>query len=123
MPRSRASWELPLTIRRVNVHLPRLVLYGRAACHLCDDAREMLGALLEERASRGLLLPAVEERDIDADEALQRRYALTIPVVAVDGRELELVTGPLQLRRFLAETLDSAEAAPGTADAAAGAPE
>ena len=108
-----ASGRLPPTIRTVNAPLPRLVLYGRAACHLCDDAREMLGALLEERAARGLPLPAVEERDIDTDEALQRRYAFTIPVVALDGRELELVTSPARLRRFLAETLDGAASAPG----------
>jgi hypothetical protein len=99
----------------VNAPLPRLVLYGRAACHLCDDAREMLGALLEERASRGLPLPTVEERDIDTDDTLQRRYAVTIPVVAVDGRELELVTSPAKLRRFLTETLDGAGAMTGAA--------
>ena len=97
----------------MNAPLPRVILYGRAACHLCDDAREMLGALLEERAAGGLPLPAVEERDIDTDEALQRRYAFTIPVVALDGRELELVTSPARLRRFLAETLDGAASAPG----------
>ena len=93
--------------------MPRLVLYGRAACHLCDDARGMLAALLEERAARGLPLPTVEERDIDTDDDLQRRYALTIPVVAIDGRELGLVTSSAGLRRFLAETLDGADAAGG----------
>jgi hypothetical protein len=105
----------------VNAPLPRLVLYGRAACHLCDDVREMLGALLEERAARGLPLPTVEERDVDTDEALQRRYALTIPVVALDGRELALVTSPAKLRRFLAETLGGADTAPGTSGAETGA--
>jgi hypothetical protein len=106
----------------VNAPLPRLVLYGRSACHLCDDVREMLGTLLAERAARGLPLPTVEERDIDTDEALHRRYALTIPVVALDGRELELVTSPAKLRRFLAETLDGAGTGTGGAGDAAGVP-
>jgi hypothetical protein len=79
----------------------------------------MLGVLLEERAARGLPAPAVEERDIDTDAALQARYAFTIPVVAIDGRELELVTSAAGLRRFLAETLDGAGAAPGAAPGAA----
>jgi hypothetical protein len=90
----------------VNAPLPRLVLYGRAACHLCDDARVLLGLLLEERAARGQPVPHVEERDIDADPALQRRYAFTIPVVAIGGQELELVTSLATLRRFLAGALD-----------------
>jgi hypothetical protein len=68
--------------------LPHLVLYRRDACHLCEDARSMLDALLADRAARGLLVPQVEERDIDADEELHRRYAFTIPVVALRDREL-----------------------------------
>ena len=97
---------LPPTISVVTAPLPPLVLFGRRACHLCDEARAMLDALLADRASRGLAAPPVEERDIDADEALHGRYAFTIPVIAVDGRELELVTSAAKLRRFLAETLD-----------------
>ena len=92
----------------VTAPLPSLLLFGRRACHLCDEARTMLDALLADRAARGLAAPPVEERDIDADDALHRRYALTIPVIAIDGHELELVTSAAKLRRFLAEALDGA---------------
>jgi hypothetical protein len=50
------------------------------------------------------------ERDIDTDEALHRRYAFTIPVVAFGGRELELATSPAKLRRLLEDVLDGAAA-------------
>ena len=92
----------------VTAPLPSLLLFGRRACHLCDEARTMLDALLADRAARGLPVPPVEERDIDADEALHRRYALTIPVIAIGGHELELVTSAAKLRRFLAQALDGA---------------
>lgn len=88
--------------------LPDLVLYGRPGCHLCDDAHQVLHALLAERAAGGLPVPTVLERNIDEDEELHRRYAFTIPVVAVGDRELELATSPAKLRRLLDETLDGA---------------
>jgi glutaredoxin len=55
-----------------------LVLYGRAGCHLCDDARAVL-----ERVGQPF-----EEVDIEADDALLARYVERIPVVALDGAEL-----------------------------------
>ena len=90
--------------------LPVLYLYHRAGCHLCDDARATLALLLADRGSRGLSAPAVVERDIDIDEDWQRRYALTIPVVALGDRELELATSPAALRRLLEDALDGATA-------------
>ncbi len=66
----------------------------------------MLDALLADRVSRGLPVPPFEERTIEDDEALQRRYALTIPVVTFGGHELELATTAAKLRRFLAQALD-----------------
>ena len=90
--------------------LPDLVLYRRDGCHLCDDARVTLELLLAERAARGLPAPAIRERDIEADEDLHRRYAFTIPVVALGGRELELATSPAKLRRLLEDALDGTPA-------------
>jgi glutaredoxin len=58
-----------------------VVLYGRAGCCLCDDAREVLERV---RAARPFVL---EERDIEADEALHAAYLERIPVVTIDGRE------------------------------------
>lgn len=91
--------------------LPDLVLYGRPGCHLCEDARAALDALLAERQASGLSTPPVREVSIEGDDELQRRYGLTIPVVAIGGRELELATSPAKLRRLLAAALDPAPAA------------
>jgi glutaredoxin len=55
-----------------------LVLYGRAGCHLCDDARVVLARIGHP----------FEEVDIESDDALLRRYLERIPVVALDGEEL-----------------------------------
>jgi glutaredoxin len=58
-----------------------VVLYTRAGCCLCDDAREVLE---RARAEHPFLL---DERDIEADEALLRNYLERIPVVTIDGEE------------------------------------
>ena len=57
---------------------PRLVLYGRPGCHLCDDARAVLQRIGEPFA----------EVDIESDDDLHKRYLERIPVVALDGQEL-----------------------------------
>jgi len=59
-----------------------VTLYGRPGCHLCDDARVVL-----ERVRRDTPFELVE-RDIEADDALLRRYLERIPVVAIGEREL-----------------------------------
>ena len=82
-----------------------IVLYSRPGCHLCEDARAVLDALLADRAARGLPTARLVERNIEEDADLQRRYMLVIPVVAVGGRELELATSPAKLGRFLADAL------------------
>lgn len=87
--------------------LPDLVLYARSGCHLCEETRAALEAILADRAARGLLAPTLQERDIEADETLHRRYAFTIPVVALGDREVELATSPAKLRRLLSDVLDA----------------
>ena len=57
---------------------PRLVLYGRAGCHLCDDARAVLERVGEPFA----------EVDIETHDALLAAYLERIPVVAVDGEDV-----------------------------------
>ena len=59
----------------------QVVLYTREGCCLCDEAREVL---LRVRAQRPFVL---EERDIEADDALLRAYLERIPVVTIDGVE------------------------------------
>ncbi len=87
--------------------LPDLVLYARAGCHLCEETRTVLEALLQDRAARGFARPRLVERDIEADPALHDRYALVIPVVAIGDQEVQLATSPARLRRLLADALDA----------------
>ena len=60
---------------------PRVTLLGKPGCHLCDDAREIVNAVVAE-------FPAVEfeERSILDDAELLDRYAEEIPVVLIDDR-------------------------------------
>jgi glutaredoxin len=59
-----------------------VTLYSRPGCHLCDEAREALARVREQAAF------ALEEVDIESDDALHVRYLERIPVVALDGEEL-----------------------------------
>ena len=90
--------------------LPDLILYGRPDCGLCDEARDLLRALLAERAAIGLPTRTLQEIDIDTDPALQREFFATIPVVELGGRRLETVTSAAKLRRLLADVLDATAA-------------
>src|SRR5215213_6900602 len=54
--------------------LPDLVLYARPQCSLCDEAREAVELVLADRRARGLAVPELVERDIEADPDLHRRY-------------------------------------------------
>jgi glutaredoxin len=58
---------------------PRVLLLGKPGCHLCDDAREVVGRVAGE------LGVAWEERDITASEEDTRLYWDQIPVTFVDG--------------------------------------
>lgn len=86
--------------------LPDLILYGRAECGLCDEARELVEALLADRRGRGLPTPALVERDIDADPVLQRQFFATVPVVELGGRRIETVISLAALRSMFAQALD-----------------
>ena len=90
--------------------LPDLILYGRPECGLCDEARELLRALLEERAAAGLPTPTLRDVDIESDPALERAFLASIPVVELGDRRLETVTSAAKLRRLLADVLDKAPA-------------
>jgi len=60
----------------------RVVLYTRAGCHLCDEAR---ATILELQVAVPFVL---EEIDIEGSDQLVRDYGVRIPVVTVDGQEL-----------------------------------
>ena len=86
--------------------LPDLVLYARHACGLCDETRDVLHALLDERRRGGRPVPTFVELDIDCDPALSADLAAAIPVVELGERRLELATSAARLRRMLADVLD-----------------
>lgn len=73
-------------------------LLGTAACHLCEQAEEML--LAAQEAGFNFAFTA---RDISDDEALFQRYGLRIPVLrAPSGAELDWPFEPGALAEFLA---------------------
>lgn len=73
-----------------------LVLYGRPGCHLCDDARAALAPLAAELGF------VVDERDIETDDELLRRYLERIPVGVLDGEPVfEFFVDETELRRRL----------------------
>jgi glutaredoxin len=73
-----------------------VILYTRAGCHLCEQAREIL---IRARARHAFEL---EERDIEADDRLLAAYLERIPVVSIDGVEaFELFVDEPELERML----------------------
>jgi hypothetical protein len=73
-----------------------VVLYGRAGCHLCEDA---LASITRVRSRVPFVL---EQRDIESDEEWFKRYLERIPVVEIDGEvAFELFVDERQLERRL----------------------
>ncbi len=60
--------------------MPRVTLYARAGCPLCDEARQQLLELRAQGAAFDL-----RELDIEADPRLHSVFLERIPVVEVDG--------------------------------------
>jgi hypothetical protein len=72
----------------------RVVLHERAGCHLCDEVRVLLDAMLGEGG--------YERIDIDTDDELVLRYGFRVPVVTVDGVDrLEAPMTEAELRSLL----------------------
>ena len=75
---------------------PRVTLYGKPDCCLCDEARAAVEAV--RRTHRFEL----EEVDVSLDPVLQGHYGERIPVVAIDGEEaFELHVDPRALAKRL----------------------
>ena len=76
--------------------MTEVVLYGKAGCHLCDDARAVV-AEVRTRREFGLT-----EVDVSLDPVLNARYGERIPVVTIDGEEaFELGFSAPELERAL----------------------
>ena len=60
---------------------PRVVLYSKPGCHLCEDARAVVEAVCEELGEQ------YDEIDITTSEELSSRFGEEIPVTFVDGEQ------------------------------------
>jgi hypothetical protein len=58
-----------------------VVLYGKAGCHLCEEARAEVLAVRERRPFE------LREVDVSLDPVLHARYGERIPVLVVAGEE------------------------------------
>ena len=77
---------------------PNITMYSRRQCGLCDKAR----TAIQEGRHRGMEFE-FDERFIDGDDDLERRYGLRVPVVLVEGwEEFEFEVDPARLQRILA---------------------
>ena len=60
---------------------PRIVLYSKPGCHLCDEARAVVEAVCAETGE------SYDEVDITGSDDLVRRFGEEIPVTFVDGEQ------------------------------------
>jgi Glutaredoxin-like domain (DUF836) len=61
---------------------PRVVLFTKPGCHLCEDMHALIGELLQ---GTGI---TIEAMDITRDLALFVRFRHDVPVLEIDGREV-----------------------------------
>ena len=64
-----------------------LTLIGKPGCHLCDDARDLVGSVVAKLAADAAA-PTItfEERSILDDAELHERYLEDIPVLLINGK-------------------------------------
>lgn len=74
-PRSSVAWKPS----RPGLRFRRLLLYTRANCELCEEAKSILDDY------RGFL-PPVQEVDIEGDRELLQTFGTCVPVVEIDGK-------------------------------------
>ena len=60
---------------------PRVLLYSKPGCHLCDEARTVIEAVCAE------LGEGYDEIDISTSPDLMTRFGEEIPVTFVDGAQ------------------------------------
>jgi len=59
-----------------------VTLYTRTACHLCEEAKAVMGPLLAEFGAR------LREVNIDEDAGLGERYGDDVPVIFLGSRKV-----------------------------------
>ena len=61
--------------------MPKITLYTRAGCCLCDEAKRVLSAARRHASFE------LEEIDIDRHPECRALYNDEVPVIAIDGRK------------------------------------
>lgn len=72
----------------------RLTLLSRPGCHLCDEMRREVDALLADQPHEWNVV------DVDSDPDLARRYGDSIPVLFVNGRLFAKIRVPRMASRL-----------------------
>ena len=79
-----------------SAHPLEVTLYTRPGCHLCEEAKALLGLLLREFEA------TIREVNIDDDRTLLDRYTNDVPVVFLGARKIaEHRVDAAELRRAL----------------------
>lgn len=65
--------------------MTQLTLYGTSACHLCEDAEQIIRSALPANLSNQLIV-----QDITDNNELYNRYQLSIPVFCIQPNCIEL---------------------------------
>ena len=71
----------PDTSTELGAPPPRVLLYSKPGCHLCDEARAVIEAVCAELGEE------YDEVDITTSPELMSRYGEEIPVTFVDGTQ------------------------------------
>jgi glutaredoxin len=75
---------------------PRVLVLTRPGCHLCEEAISVVESVVAETGD------SYEERNVDRDPELLRRYSEQVPVIFVDGRQHDFWrVDPARLRAAL----------------------
>lgn len=72
----------------------QLTLLSRPGCHLCDEMRREVDALLADQPHEWSVV------DVDSDPDLARRYGDSIPVLFVNGRLFAKIRVPRMTSRL-----------------------
>jgi glutaredoxin len=67
---------------RSPVTLPRVVIYSRSGCHLCEEMKALV-----DRVGRSVPFNLTVV-DISNDDALEERYGVEIPVLVINGEQV-----------------------------------
>lgn len=98
--RSRRQRTHDRLLRRQNVQVTgeeaRVEIIGRPNCHLCEDAERVVAQVCAERGVD------YRVRSIEDEPSLADRYAEYIPVILVDGVQLDFFrVDPIRLAHAL----------------------